>query len=66
MSDDSHGIDQVATNYPRLLQYIQKVGISDISYVDKEAAPRDARFSAGVSSIPVKKLLQLSFWTTVR
>jgi histidinol-phosphatase (PHP family) len=66
MSDDSHGIDQVATNYPRLLQYIRKVGINEIFYVDKDTAPTDSRISAGFSSITVDNLLQLPFWTTAR
>lgn len=66
MSDDSHGIDQVATNYGRLLEYIQKVGIREICYVDKEAAPKDSRLAAGFSSITVADLGQLPFWTTAR
>jgi histidinol-phosphatase (PHP family) len=66
MSDDSHGTDQVATNYPRMLQYIQKVGISEIFYVDKDVAPTDRRITAGFSSITVDNLLRLPFWTTAQ
>ncbi|KAF9734706.1 histidinol phosphate phosphatase HisJ family protein [Paraphaeosphaeria minitans] len=66
MSDDSHGTEQVATNYPRLLQYMQRVGISEIFYVDREASPKDSRVSAGFSCITVDKLLQLPFWTRAR
>lgn len=66
MSDDSHGTDQVATNYPRLLKFIQKVGIVEVFYVDRDVAPTDSRFSAGLSSISVADLAQLSFWKTAR
>lgn len=66
MSDDSHGIDQVGTNYARLLKFIQKVGIKEVFYVDKDATPSDDRFSAGLSSIAVDQLLQLPFWKTAQ
>lgn len=66
MSDDSHGTDQVGTNYPRLLQFIQKVGIKEIFYVDRDAEITDSRFSAGLSSITVDDLRQLPFWTSAQ
>jgi histidinol-phosphatase (PHP family) len=66
MSDDSHGIDQIATNYTRLLDFIQKVGIKEIHYADSDASSKDSRFpNAGFSSIAVDDLVQLPFWTTV-
>ncbi|KAJ4360491.1 uncharacterized protein N0V89_001056 [Didymosphaeria variabile] len=66
MSDDSHGTDQVGTNYPRLLKFIQKVGIGEVFYVDKDATPTDSRCSAGFSSITVDNLVRLPFWTTAQ
>ncbi|KAF1980062.1 histidinol phosphate phosphatase H [Bimuria novae-zelandiae CBS 107.79] len=66
MSDDSHGTDQIGTNYPRLLQFMRKVGIKELFYVDRNAAPTDGRFAAGFSSIPVDDLIHLPFWNTAR
>lgn len=67
MSDDSHGIDQIGTNYRRLLAFIQKVGIEEMHYVDHAGLRKDNRFpNAGFSSIAVADLAQLPFWTNVR
>ena len=30
LSDDSHGISQVATNYPRALTYLESLGITEL------------------------------------
>lgn len=69
MSDDSHGIDQIGTNYRRLLDFIQTVGIKEIHYVDGDISSTtttatDEPFPhAGFSSIAVGDLCQLPFWT---
>ncbi|KAF2002240.1 histidinol phosphate phosphatase H, partial [Amniculicola lignicola CBS 123094] len=63
MSDDSHGIEQVGTNYPRLLAFIQSAGIDRIYYADADAPGTRARFpSVGFSSIAIDELAQLPFW----
>ena len=63
MSDDSHGVDQIGTNYLRLLAYIQKAGIEEIHFVDPAGVRKDGRFpSAGFSSIATSKLAKLTFW----
>jgi len=63
MSDDSHGIDQIGTNYVKLLAYIQKAGIEEIHFVDAAGSRSDIRFpDAGFSSITTSKLADLSFW----
>ncbi|KAF1960591.1 histidinol-phosphatase [Byssothecium circinans] len=65
MSDDSHSIDQIGTNYTRLLNFIQKAGIEEIMYADSDAPPRDGRFpNAGFSSIAIDDLVQHPFWST--
>lgn len=66
MSDDSHDVGQIGTNYARLLEYISKVGIEEVYYADKDAAPRDGRFNAGFSRIAVEELVELPFWHKVR
>jgi len=63
LSDDSHGTDQIGTNYPRLMKFIQTLGIKELYYVDRDATSIDDRFSAGLSRIAVADLLQLPFWT---
>lgn len=30
LSDDSHGIDQVGTNYPRALTYLESLGVTHL------------------------------------
>ena len=71
MSDDSHGIDQIGTNYTRLLDFIQKVGIKELYYVDSymPTSTTDGgapHASAAFSSISVEDLCQLPFWTKAR
>jgi len=33
LSDDSHGIDQVAHSYDRVLQFLEKTGIQTLTYL---------------------------------
>lgn len=67
MSDDSHGVDQIGTNYARMLAFIQKAGIEEIHFVDAAGARSDRRFTtAGFSSIPTSKLADLSFWKNLQ
>jgi histidinol-phosphatase (PHP family) len=67
LSDDSHGIEQIGTNYPRLLKYIQKAGVDKIHFAAKGCGVRvDSRFpSAGFSTITVADLAELPFWTNL-
>lgn len=67
MSDDSHGVDQIGTNYARLLTFIEKAGITEIHYVDPAGARLDSRFpDAGFASIAVGHLAQLPFWQALQ
>ncbi|KAL6710907.1 hypothetical protein ACN47E_006782 [Coniothyrium glycines] len=67
MSDDSHGVEQLGTNYARLLTFIQKVGIKVIHYVDKAGEPRDSRFpGSGFCTITVDELAKSSFWLNLQ
>lgn len=65
LSDDSHGIEQIGTNYPRLLDYIQKTGIQKIHFATRGCGERiDGRFpSAGFSTMAVGDLAELPFWS---
>ncbi|KAI8938387.1 hypothetical protein NX059_004283 [Plenodomus lindquistii] len=67
MSDDSHGIDQIGTNYKRLLAFIQETGIKEIHFAERDGGTRQqTRFrSVGFSSITVAHLAQLPFWANL-
>ena len=65
LSDDSHGTEQIGTNYSRLLEYIQKTGMEKIHFAARGCGDRvDSRFpSAGFSTIAVADLAELPFWS---
>ena len=64
MSDDSHGIDQIGTNYPRMLAFIHQAGIQQIHYVDLDAPKINSHFpTTGFSRIAVDDLARLPFWS---
>lgn len=65
LSDDSHGIHQVGTNYHRMLDFIREIGISKLYFADTETLSNDERFRAGFSSIDVGDLTALPFWKNV-
>jgi histidinol-phosphatase (PHP family) len=67
LSDDSHGIEQIGTNYPRLLDYVQKTGTETIHFAARGCGERiDSRFpSAGFSTIAVADLARLPFWSSL-
>jgi hypothetical protein len=63
MSDDSHGVDQIGTNYARLLAFIGETGIDEMHFVDRTGIQSDSRFpNAGFLSIAVSELSELPFW----
>lgn len=67
LSDDSHGIDQIGTNYAPCLAFIQKAGIKEIHYIDKGGLRNDDRFpSAGFTSIQTSTLAALPFWKKIQ
>lgn len=65
LSDDSHGIEQIGTNYPRLLEYIKKTEVEKIHFAARGCGDRiDDRFpSSGYSTIDVVDLARLPFWS---
>jgi histidinol-phosphatase (PHP family) len=67
MSDDSHGIEQIGSNYARMLAFVQKAGIEEIHFVDPAGTRIDSRFpNVGFSSIKVTDLTQLPFWQSLQ
>ncbi|KAI9691274.1 MAG: histidinolphosphatase [Bogoriella megaspora] len=54
LSDDSHGTDQVALNYPKVLQAIKESGIQHIHFLQHGNQTFDVRMpSVEVASLPV-------------
>jgi len=54
LSDDSHGIGHVATNYEKLPEFLEKAGIRTIVYFEKGSTTKDPRFpgvSVGMSKV---------------
>jgi histidinol-phosphatase (PHP family) len=71
VSDDSHGIEQVAFGYDRLLPFLDEVGITAIHFLGHAAErlerPHDVRFPhLVISSVSIDELKQHPFWTVNR
>ncbi|KAL2796455.1 polymerase/histidinol phosphatase-like protein [Aspergillus keveii] len=67
LSDDSHGLDQVGLNYHRVLEFVDKVGISTLHYLDladgEADTPVDPRFPRTVvRSVAVNEVKEMAFW----
>ncbi|PGH15066.1 hypothetical protein AJ80_05691 [Polytolypa hystricis UAMH7299] len=68
LSDDSHGIDQVGLNYHRVLEFVERVGIHTIHYLEHTPSqlpePFDGRFpNTRVESVTLEDLKKFPFWT---
>ncbi|EEH38687.1 histidinol-phosphatase [Paracoccidioides lutzii Pb01] len=70
LSDDSHGVDQVALNYHRVLDFIEEVGITtlySLEYCSDGLPPSssfDPRFPrTRLNSVDLANLKQLEFWS---
>ena len=48
-SDDSHSVSQVGTNYHRLLQFADDLGLAAIVCFEKASSSKDPRFPNVVS-----------------
>lgn len=63
LSDDSHSVDQVGTNYRRLLEFIRRAEIPDIYFVERGPQGRDRRFlNSRFSRVTSSELEGHSFW----
>lgn len=54
LSDDSHGVGHVATNYEKLPEFFEKAGIDTIVYFEKGSTTKDDRYpgiSVGRSNV---------------
>jgi histidinol-phosphatase (PHP family) len=68
LSDDSHGVDQVALNFHRILEFLNRAGISNLHYLQLEPTVDsdvpDARFPrTQIAAISVEELGKMAFWS---
>jgi histidinol-phosphatase (PHP family) len=68
VSDDSHGVEQVALNYDKLLPFLEEVGIKHLHFLghgeERQENPHDTRFPhLVIDAISVDKLKEHPFWT---
>ncbi|TKA73772.1 hypothetical protein B0A55_07116 [Friedmanniomyces simplex] len=69
LSDDSHGIAQVGLNYEKVLQCVERAGITELWYLtpaipESSEAPPDPRFPrVRWVAVPVAELKEHAFWT---
>lgn len=58
LSDDSHGLSHVGTNYEKALEFIKKTGLRRIAYLDKEAGSG----AVVVRTMSVDELQKHPYW----
>lgn len=62
LSDDSHGMAQVGTNYGRLLYFIRKAEIKEIWFADREAPSENTGLRTGFASMSIDELERDAYW----
>lgn len=71
LSDDSHGVDQVSLNFHKVLDFLDRTGISELHYLQIAEASEsstvpDARFPrTQVVSASLEEVKQMAFWKDV-
>jgi len=66
MSDDSHGISQVGTNYKRLLMFIESINAPPVTFLEKSSSTKDARFpGVSTSTVSVAKIKEHPFFAGI-
>lgn len=68
LSDDSHGVEQVALNFRPVLDFLDRAGISTLHYLQLEESVSspvpDARFpKTQIVEISVEDVRKLAFWS---
>ena len=63
LSDDSHGVEHVGSNYEKMLEFIEKTGIEEIHFLERGGAGFDHRFpNVSMSSVSLADLKRHAFW----
>lgn len=67
LSDDSHGVEQVGTNYERVLQFVEETGIKEVHFLERGGVAFDQRFpNVSMSSVSLAELKRHAFWRVGR
>ncbi|KIW05978.1 uncharacterized protein PV09_03162 [Verruconis gallopava] len=66
LSDDSHGVEQVATNYARVLPSIEAAGITRLFALQKVGTTQCDALKADFEFVPIdmEEVKRMSFWTS--
>ena len=65
ISDDSHSIEHIGSNYRDLVHFANMVGISRLTYLERGAESKDARFPSTSAVIVSLSIVQgLPFFET--
>ncbi|KAK4939973.1 hypothetical protein LTR10_019825 [Elasticomyces elasticus] len=69
LSDDSHGVDHVATNYDRLLPFLDEAGITSLTYIRRGGVSQgkvDSRFPyLDAEDVALSELRSHIFWNSL-
>ncbi|KIV84358.1 hypothetical protein PV11_00142 [Exophiala sideris] len=69
LSDDSHGVDHVATNYDRLLPFLDEAGITSLTYIRRGVVSQgkvDSRFPyLDAEDVALSELRSHIFWNSL-
>lgn len=67
LSDDSHGISHIGTNYGKALQFMKTTGISEIYYFAKSSAESHGRLNETITrSISIAELENHRYWQAMK
>ena len=69
LSDDSHGVEQIALNYDQCIPYLERNHIARVYFLQplrqRLNKPLDSRFpNVGLQSLALHELRTLPFWQT--
>ena len=56
LSDDSHGIDQVGTNYGRTVEYLESLGVEEVWGLEVQEVERSGKMKVSVRSVGVEDI----------
>jgi histidinol-phosphatase (PHP family) len=66
MSDDSHGVDQIAFGYGEMLEFMERTGITTLHqlYLSLDGEAPDWRFPVTrVRGVPLQEVKKAPFWS---
>ncbi|GAB7339659.1 hypothetical protein MBLNU457_6242t1 [Dothideomycetes sp. NU457] len=67
LSDDSHGISHIGTNYGKSLQFMKTTGISEVYYFEKTSVASKGRLNETVTrSISIAELENHKYWQSMK